>query len=551
MPNDLWASCILETCFLHGVRYVVLCPGARSTPLAVALYNLVYASKPDRQALWGGRPHVVTHYDERGAAFYALGIAKATHTPVVVVTTSGTAVANLLPALLEAKKSSVSIVLLTADRPPELAFSGANQTFDQSSFLSQAVIHSHTLATPTDDVSARALAYTVAYTVAKAHAQRQPVHLNCPFREPLSSYPTYMVPIESIPRVHGGYTLAEVPAYVKHILEKTSSGVLVVGGECDPLAALSLSIHYGWPIVPDVCSPLRYMLHPNIITYSELEAGLETLGTATCLLHLGDPVTSRELSLWIQKHAGVLIRYHHRDDFGDPLFQAIYIGIGEIPWEALRDVSTQKSSFPMPSPSLDMRVSDLLETDETEYAILHKWDLWLPEGWALFLGNSKPIRQMGQVAKPSARPVLQVGSNRGLSGIDGVMASAGGFFSGLGCPGCLILGDLSYFHDLSSLPLISSLPILVLVIQNYGGDIFSRFGVRQHPSFEAFFYLPHAYSCADAARWAFGFVQRVSGADALSQISSAVSWIQSHQRAALLEIVVGQTPSSHVIDRLR
>jgi 2-succinyl-5-enolpyruvyl-6-hydroxy-3-cyclohexene-1-carboxylate synthase len=177
----------------------------------------------------------------------------------------------------------------------------------------------------------------------------------------------------------------------------------------------------------------------------------------------------------------------------------------------------------------------------SEDALFHHWDTWLPAGWALFLGNSQPIRQISEVAMASGRPMLAIGHNRGASGIDGLIATAGGFMSGYDRPGILILGDLSFLHDVSSLPLVANKPLLILVIQNNGGEIFSRFSVKNHPCFTDFFHLTHTHSCAAAGQWALGYTKRVGIGDAIAEIHDATSWIQASGRAALLEVVVNQS----------
>lgn len=530
MLNDLWAEVLFRTCHAHGMRHVVLCPGARSTPLAVALYLLSEA----------GLLSVITHYDERGAAFYALGLAKATGVPVGIVTTSGTAVANLLPAVVEAQKSNTPLFVITADRPPELTFSGANQTLDQGQLLST-VAYAHALPVPTADVAVTSIAYTVAYAMSQSLSAQQPVVLNCPFREPLSAHPTTCQFTGNLPHVQHPAALSALPEAWLSQLRCARSGVIVAGIGADPEAVLDLAVAYAWPVLPDVGHPLRYVAHPLVVTYADLLASADMLGSSDLVLHLGAPMTGNALPGWIKKQRTV--RMHHRHDFGDPLFTAAYIGIGEIPFAQLGAETVHPSAFEIPAnpPTL----ASLLST-ASEYALFHTWDQWLPAGWGLFLGNSQPIRQMAAVGMASSRPLMKVGTNRGASGIDGLIATAGGFMAGHGCPGVLILGDLSFLHDLSSLALVADQPLLILVIQNHGGAIFSRFGVKNHPSFEAFFRLEHSHSCRDAAQWALAYVRSVDISGARLAIDAATAWIADSGRAACIEIHVPERTSDVV-----
>ena len=532
MLNDLWAEVLFRTCHAHGMRHVVLCPGARSTPLAVALYLLSEARLLS----------VITHYDERGAAFYALGLAKATGVPVGIVTTSGTAVANLLPAVVEAQKSNTPLFVITADRPPELTFSGANQTLDQGQLLSAVVAYAHTLPVPTADVAVTSIAYTVAYAMSQSLSKRQPVVLNCPFREPLSAHPTTCAFTGCLPLVQAGDALTALPETLLLQIGCARSGVIVAGIGADPEAVLDLAVAYAWPVLPDVGHPLRYVAHPLVVTYADLLASEDMLDVSDLVLHLGDSMTGQALPGWIKKQETV-VRMHHRDDFGDPLFMAAYIGIGAIPFAQLAAQTVHPSAFEIPAnpPKLAALVSDA-----SEYALFHTWDQWLPTGWGLFLGNSQPIRQMAAVGMASSRPLMKVGTNRGASGIDGLIATAGGFMAGHGCPGVLILGDLSFLHDLSSLAMVAEQPLLILVIQNHGGAIFSRFGVKNHPSFDAFFRLEHSHSCRDAAQWALDDVRSVDILGARVAIDEAIARITDSGRAACIEIHVRERTSDVV-----
>lgn len=522
-PNDDHAFAILKTCYSQGVTVLVICPGSRSTPMAVA-------------AVQAGL-RCYTHFDERGAAFFALGIAKGSGKPVGVLTTSGTAVANLLPAVIEAQKSSVPLILLTCDRPPELIWSGANQTIEQGQLLPVA----RYVLPPTDS---HASGMTVAYAVAKAVAERQPAHINIPFREPLSDLPiaypnycpakVYMTPVSPVP----------LPPEVIKRLSEAVSGVFVVGGGTESAAILQLAEQYGWPLLPDVCSPLRYRQHPLIVAYAEVLATTSQLPAADMVFHVGDPCVGKGMTTWLKNHKGGYIRAHDRPDFGDPLFCAQTILIGPIDIIGLRQLSVRQSAFRIPDKDMSLPIG----LPSSEYQVFEAWSSWIPEGAALFLGNSLPIRQIGQVACPVLRD-LDVFYNRGASGIDGIVATAGGVAAAQGVT-VLILGDLSFLHDLSSLPLVAQTPLLIVVIQNNGGEIFSRFPVSTHPAFP-FFHLSHEYAADAAAQWALSEVHRVSIATALPILQKAAVDVMRTQTAVLVEVVVSPEDTRSVENFLR
>ncbi len=254
--NLLWAGLLVEELVRQGTTLFVVCPGSRSTPLAVAVAQ-------------NRRAELVVHWDERAAAFVALGWARATGRPAAVVTTSGTAVANLLPAAVEARQSGVPLILLTADRPPELREAGANQAIRQPGLFSTVARWEVDLGTPSDRVDPAFVLTTAAEAAARAR-DGGPVHLNCPFREPLAPTPdgtdagALLAPLGRWLDGTDPYTRRVSPAAhaevgdLAHALDGVERGVVLLGPldatDTDTApAAAEIADRLGWPCSP-TCS---------------------------------------------------------------------------------------------------------------------------------------------------------------------------------------------------------------------------------------------------------------------------------------------------------
>ncbi|MGE3535102.1 MAG: 2-succinyl-5-enolpyruvyl-6-hydroxy-3-cyclohexene-1-carboxylic-acid synthase, partial [Parachlamydiales bacterium] len=292
--NLTWSNLIIDQLLKQGVRYFCLGAGSRSTPLALAI-----ADHPDTQ-------HLV-HFDERGVGFHALGFSKATGLPSVIVVTSGTAVANLFPAIMEASNERVPLILLTSDRPHELRDCGANQTCDQIKLFSDYVRWQVDLPCPTTEISERFVATTIAQAVFRSkQGHPGPVHLNCPFREPLFSLtpppipevpPTYYETTQTIPSISTLEQWAES-------FQDTPKGIIVVGSlparqKMDPIFQLASILK--WPILPDILSQARSSGYCHVvIRHYDALLKADPSYKPDLVLHLGDRFVSKTLAQWLK-----------------------------------------------------------------------------------------------------------------------------------------------------------------------------------------------------------------------------------------------------------
>ncbi|RLB08703.1 MAG: 2-succinyl-5-enolpyruvyl-6-hydroxy-3-cyclohexene-1-carboxylic-acid synthase, partial [Deltaproteobacteria bacterium] len=298
--NMLWASIIVEELVRNGIDYFCISPGSRSSPLTISVAK-------------NKKARLVMCYDERGAAFHALGFARATHRPAVVITTSGTAVANCFPAVVEASMECVPMILLTADRPPELQDTKANQTIDQSHIFGRYVRYFFNLPCPESDVSPRVPLTTVDQAVFRAVSEpKGPVHINCMFREPLSPekkdfpkgyadclkswakkstpYTTYRLPIISISETEA--------KEICQIMNSAENGLVIAGsidiGKRD--SVLKLINKAKWPVFSDIRSHLPYFLSKNIVPFFPLflSAVLPDV-SFDVVLHIGGMLVSKHM----------------------------------------------------------------------------------------------------------------------------------------------------------------------------------------------------------------------------------------------------------------
>ncbi|MDR2539305.1 MAG: 2-succinyl-5-enolpyruvyl-6-hydroxy-3-cyclohexene-1-carboxylic-acid synthase [Chlamydiales bacterium] len=490
--NYYFSYQLIDQLIKQGVQDFFLAPGSRSTPLILAVANHVKA-----------RSYI--HFDERGLAFYALGFAKARKKPVALIVTSGTAVGNLLPAVMEAKHDFVPLILLTADRPPELRDCGANQSCDQVHIFRSYVCWQIDLPCADELSSIKPLSTTIAQAVYYAQG---PVHLNCMFREPLSSGHTSPEPLASIRYTRACLipSASTVEQYASHLKEHTN-GVIIATATSPASPVIALAEKLNWPIFPDILSPLRALNHPLIISYFDL-----ILKTHLCsfeaAIQVGERFVSKILLQTLEKSPPKfyvqVLEGSYRFDPAHIINHRIQSDISSFCQMLCLKLDTSKIS-----PHLQFwqtrqlqtakKLSDhfMKQTTLSEPAITH---LLEQKNSALFLGNSMPIRDANCYLPIVSEPVF---ANRGLSGIDGNIATTCGIAIGMQKHTMGLLGDLSFLHDVNSLALVakSPYPCTLIVINNQGGGIFSFLPLDQPKTIkETFFATAHEISFCSAAK---------------------------------------------------
>jgi len=506
----------------------VVSPGSRSTPVALAL-----ARRDDVR--------LFVHPDERSAAYFALGLAKATGRPAVVLCTSGTAAANYLPAVAEAQTGRVPLVVLTADRPPELRDVAAAQTIDQVRLFAGHAKWSVDLPPPAPlEAVARQARVVADRAVALAAAAPQgPVHVNVPVREPLVPMP------QAAPPGTGGAAwqgrggagpyarIARPPVQVSPAAARGAAaelagprGLVVLGPEAADgpdrqrtraRAAVALAARLGWPVVADVLSAARGL--PGVIGRADALVRDPLVADALVparVLRLGAPPTSKALGQLLERvpEDGLWL-VDDGDAFPDPSLRARTV----VHADAAAWLAAVAAALPAPGGAgadawlrrwqlADAAAGEALAAclaDEPygcEGRVMAELGRVLPAGACLFVGNSMPVRDADAFFAARGRGVRVVGS-RGASGIDGITSTALGLAAGSGRPCVLAVGDLSFYHDLNGLIAAGrfGVPLTVVVVNNDGGGIFSFLPQARHgEQFERLWGTPLGLDFAHAAR---------------------------------------------------
>ena len=574
------ALCLLRALAAGGLSTLVLCPGSRSAPLAQA------AALLEAEGL-----RLLTAIDERSAAFLALGWGRASGGPAAVVTTSGTAVANLLPAAVEADWGAVPLLLLSADRPARLKGCGANQTVNQESFLTAALRWFASgdpsgLAAMAEGQLQSLAAQAIAATRGFAGAAPGPVQLNLPFDEPLHSSAEQWQQLQGVPMAvatEAGPTPADPDLPPAPQLDPDRGGVVIAGpwrglpqhwpGH---VAALGRWLQRsGWPLLADGLSNLRGQggLQP-LAGYDLLLTSPDALPQAPQVLRLGPLPASRRLQQWLALHGNQQVLISEGEPRRlDPLGVAVQWPGGLERWCSAQPQAIWQGQ---PNPAnralqqgwqqRDTAVQQLLdallvgqngqggETALNEPALARQLSRLLPPGLPLVLANSSPVRDWESFADPAApwRPMFGF---RGASGIDGTLSIACGVAEALG-QAVLVTGDLALLHDSNGWLWRSQLQgrLTVLLINNGGGGIFEQLPIRhragstgQPMDFERLFAMPQAVDqgllCA-----AHGVAHRRLAAQ--QDLDEALAWALE-QPLAVLELQTDRRADAALRQRLR
>lgn len=519
--NQLWASLIVEELIRNGVNYFCISPGSRSTPLITAV-----ARNPQAK--------YIIAYDERAAGYHALGFARATNQPAVIISTSGTAVANYFPAVVESSFDLIPLIVLSADRPPELRATGANQTIQQPRIFGDYVRWHFDLSCPTDKISPETVLTTVDQAIYRSKCNPSgPVHINCQFREPLAPKreniaSSYLNSIKSWLKVKTPYTsytdsIMELPPKDRKklsiLLSKSKKGILVVGhlrSSMERDAIISLAKKLRWPVFADILSGLRLGNHfDDLVTYYDqllLLKKFEQELQPELILQVGGQITSKRWLQFIEKYAPknyILVTNHpFRFDPAHKLSWRIEANLVQFCKKMETETKTsidlkwknrilEKSNIV--EKILNEMVQDNIPISEPSVARILSKEISIKQ--TLFVASSLPIREMDMFAKSNDKVNL-VKSNRGASGIDGTIASATGFVKGSDRPVTLLIGDLAFIHDLNSLSLVKNMSetLIIILLNNQGGGIFSFLPISQYPDvFETFFGTPHQMTFKHAA----------------------------------------------------
>ncbi|MCK6262067.1 2-succinyl-5-enolpyruvyl-6-hydroxy-3-cyclohexene-1-carboxylic-acid synthase [Vibrio sp. ZSDE26] len=519
--NRIWCETVLEELTRFGVTEVCIAPGSRSTPLTL-------------EADLNPKLNIHTHFDERGLGFLALGMAKASKRPVAIIVTSGTAVANLLPAIAEAKLTGEKLVVLSADRPQQLVGCGANQAIEQRGLFSNHVTRELSLPSPSEQVSLNWLLTSVDDVLHQQARIGSAVHINCPFPEPLYSdedktlFQDYQDSVNRWKEGSDCYTRKSVGQrnHLAHDDLFTRKGLIVIGSVCrhDAINVLEFAAKLGWPVLCDPQSGVssdwaHYDLWlQNLGVFPQHQA---ILNQCDVILQFGSRVISKRLNQWLEAHLSDsrcdyyfidpsedrnnqahLNQIHYVAPISDWLhaqlnglqhsqaeIEPVHLGWADALTPLSHNVARQADRF--------LVQGDRLTELSLAYSLGSINDS-IEKDVSLFFGNSLFIRLVDMFSALNQRDVY---TNRGASGIDGLIATASGVLRETERPLLMFIGDTSLLYDLNSLALLThqKVPMVIVVTNNDGGAIFDLLPVPEEQK-KALYQMPHGYQFDYAAK---------------------------------------------------
>jgi 2-succinyl-5-enolpyruvyl-6-hydroxy-3-cyclohexene-1-carboxylate synthase len=502
--NQLWSYVLTETLKRLGLSCAVLCPGSRSTPLTVAFSK----QAPDIEA--------IPILDERSAAFFALGRAKATGKPVVLVCTSGTAGANFYPAVIEAKESRVPLLILTTDRPAELRDCHSGQTIDQVKLYGNYPNWQTELATPVADIGMlRYLRQTVIHAWERCQFPSGGiVHLNIPFRDPLapiSDGTNFTLDCEEF---FAGIVPTQLP--ITHYQlpkewQQCQRGIIIAGVAqpkepeeyCKAIARLSQTLQ--WPVLAEGLSPVRNYadLNPYLISTYDIILRNQKIAqelTPEMVIQIGEIPTSKELRNWLINVNPQCWLIDNSAENLDPLhgktthlrISVENIEVGE--W----GMENEKWGFYLQKwCEIEVQIRKTIdETFENMEDLIESKAAWLisqilPPQTPFFIANSMPVRDVEFFSKPNNLGIKSY-FNRGANGIDGTLSTALGIAHHQQSS-VMLTGDLALLHDTNGFLIKNKFigHLTIVLINNNGGGIFEMLPIANFdPPFEEFFATP-------------------------------------------------------------
>lgn len=521
--SRIWASLIINELYQNQITQFYISPGMRNAPLIAALDHLKQFY-PEIQ--------MIICVDERAAAYRALGYSKATGKPSVLICTSGTAMANYYPAVIEAYKSNLPLIIISADRPPELSYCDDNQTIDQIKFFGKYVRGEMSLS-PELEISPLALTTTISNLIHKSlFPQMGPVHLNAPFREPLentsTSIPASYIELANFQmnRMLPSTAYAELETHLSKKglmdlakrLNSSEKGILVIGS-LTPVEDLKIIKNFvqklSWPTYFDISSSLKYefnLQNNTLPTFDHPEVQEELVKNPPhTILHIGGRLTSKHYYSILKKLPDInLITLNKSIDKEDPSHHTklrINADIGPT-LHGLYDLiapqfNQQKYSERFYKFSEEKR--KIIDAGPLSFPLVSKTIIDLiPDDRILYLGNSTAVRSFDSYISQDINKHITVATNRGVSGIEGFIASSCGLADGTHREVNLVFGDISFIHDLNSLYFLKTLntPIKMIVINNFSGGIFTLLPINKETDVIKYIASPHQNTFENAAKLA-------------------------------------------------
>lgn len=518
--NILWAGSFVNELAALGVKYVSLSPGSRNTPLTLAFANCKKIKS-------------FVHIDERSSGFFALGVAKASGSPVAVVCTSGTATAELYPAIVEAYQQRVPLIICTADRPPELLNRGANQTINQNNMYKNHIRWFYDAGLPAPEYDKiRGLKLAASNAVYNSTIKsRGPVHINFPFKKPFEPKTfTDEADIKILAYAEDTLTREENPCNpadaditkekwflnIYRYFKKYECGLIIVGPDNYNSEFLNyceiLSKKLAYPILADGTSQLRFGTHckDNVITNYDAFLRSEIFSAGhqpDIIIQFGRTVTSKGLDTFLNNCSAARFMVNDFGDWFDPAdkAQAAYACkpytfckeiVSLIDSEGISRTNTNwLNEFNSEEKTASKLKAEIIDRSgfPNEGRIINELLNAIPDSCQVMISNSMPVRDFDYFASNCRKDII-VFNNRGASGIDGITSTALGIAASNKKPTILITGDLAFYYDLNSLLTAKNynIPLVIVLINNNGGGIFEVLPISGYGDvFKKYFLVPH------------------------------------------------------------
>lgn len=503
--NISYAQLFINQLVELGVKFACISPGSRSTPLTLAAANNKKLKK-----------YVIA--DERSSGFFALGLAKSSDSPVLIITTSGTAAAELYPAIIEAYYSRVPLIVCTADRPVKLRNSGANQTINQKYLYANHIRFLKDARLPSLTLSRLKKLKSLSYTafIISSEQDKGPVHINFPFEKPFEpSIKTGSINKKDLETLHnwkpklsfGKKNSTQIKVVIPKEIEKADKILITVGPGKFSKEFIEkikrISNKFSIPVFADALSGLRFNHSKNFFINYDAFLRSENLFKKLrpgIVIHFGRSLTSTVLEEFIGKANLRIIVNEFKDNFNPSLSTS-------------KIIKCEPTNFLINLERLKIKIdqnwlNEIKRIDNKTEAVKHKFFIssgklsepkvifelfrLLPEKTNLFIGNSTPVRDVEFFAS-SFNKKLNLFFNRGASGIDGITSSALGVAAQSKLPIYLLTGDLSFYHDLNSLWLCKNykIPLKIILINNNGGGLFNFLPIKKEEiDFKQYFQTP-------------------------------------------------------------
>ena len=464
MKQAIW---IIDQFIKQGINNFFIAPGSRSAQITLAVAGCEKANS-----------HI--HFDERGLGFYALGFSKASQEPSVIITTSGSAVANLYPTIMEAYHANIPLIIITADRPTDLLYCGANQTTNQTHIFQNCIRGQRQLSVELSEKATRSIIAETCFLAMQN--PKGPIHLNCPFQEPYPILPFESSSFDTIEMSFPNFTCAKMETEAKN-------GIILIGEmKEDPSPIIEMARKLSWPIFADILSQAR--MHPSDeqIQYFDHILNFDISQKPDLVLKFGGKFLSKNIGKITENTKVILINKNPDLEDGDRI----------ISHRVQSDCASFCSNFFTPKAealwlkywkNLDLGIqkafAKAFEEGFTDSHLLRN----LPDQRPIFLGNSTVIRFADRFFFPLKSP--QIFANRGVSGIDGNIATIAGIYENLKKPIIGVIGDQTALYDLNSFSLLTNKDILLIIINNFSGAIFDYLPMARTPYLERFFNAKH------------------------------------------------------------